>query len=62
MECALLSAIYDQMVGWIILHRMQDKRDVDVSFRHMFCIHRMALQTMHHANDAVRNVLYWFYF
>ena len=41
---------------------MQDKRDVDVSFRHMFCIRHMALQTMHHVNDAVRNVLYWFYF
>jgi len=41
---------------------MQDKRDVDVSFRHMFCKHRMALQIMRHVNGAVRNVLYLFYF
>ena len=41
---------------------MQDKRDVDVSFRHMFCIHRMALQTMRHVNDVVHCVLYLFYF
>ena len=41
---------------------MQDKRDVDVSFRHMFCIHHMALQIMHHVNDVVQNVLYLFYF
>lgn len=41
---------------------MQDKRDVDVSFRHMFCIHRMALQTMHRVNGVVRCVLYLFYF
>ena len=47
---------------YIILHRMQDKRDVDVSFRHMFCKHRMALQIMRHVNGAVRNVLYLFYF
>ena len=46
----------------IILHRMQDKRDVGVSFRHMICIHHMALQTMHHVNDVMQNVLYLFYF
>ena len=47
---------------YIILHRMQGKHDVDVSFHRMFCIHRMASQTMHHVNDAVQNVLYLFYF
>ncbi len=41
---------------------MQRKYGVDVSFRHKPCIHHMALQTMHHVNDAVRNVLYLFYF
>ena len=41
---------------------MQDKHDVGVSFRRMFCIHRMALQTMRHENDVVRCVLYLFYF
>lgn len=41
---------------------MQDKRDVDAFFRHMFYIHRMALQTMRHVNGVVRCVLYLFYF
>ena len=47
---------------YFILHRMQDIRDVGVSFRHMFCIHHMALWTMHHGCDVVRRVLYLFYF
>ena len=47
---------------YIILHRMQGKHDVDVSFHRMFCIHHMALQTMHHVNDVVQSVLYLFYF
>ena len=41
---------------------MQGKCDVDAFFRHKPCIHHMALQTMHHVNDAVWNVLYLFYF
>ncbi len=41
---------------------MQNKRDVDVSFRHMFCIHHKALQTMHRVNDAGHCGLYLFYF
>ena len=41
---------------------MQDIHDVDVSFRHRFCIHRMALQIMHRVNGAARCVLYLFYF
>ena len=47
---------------FIISHRMQGKCDVDVSFRHMFCKHHMALRTMHHGCDVVRCVLYLFYF
>ena len=46
----------------IISHRMQGIYDVGVFFRHMFCKHRMALQTMHHGCDVVHRVLYLFYF
>jgi hypothetical protein len=41
---------------------MQGKHDVDVSFRHMFYIHRMALQTTRRVNGVVRCVLYLSYF
>ncbi len=46
----------------LILHHMPGRHDVDVFFRHMSCIHRMALPTMRHDCDVARCVLYWFYF
>ncbi len=56
------SAPYSWLSYTIILNRMQGKRDVDVSFHHIFCIQKPASLTTHHVNDVVQNVLYLFYF